>query len=158
MVQVGDYFDRDLPEDAFTEAPVAAVQAPKPNHGAGFTYDRVSGLPMIAGMSTDADGQLNYDSMVQISKDNTKQASGFSYNPVTGLPNVVGDEIDYDKDFVQFQGEPIGSALKSRNLLQTGDDWMAAQSDFYVTENLPVPKRKQAGKYRNEGWNTVVTI
>ena len=158
MLQIGDYFDRDLPEDAFKEAPAAVVQAPAPNHGAGFTYDRATGLPMISGMSSDADGQLNYDSMIQLSKDNTKQASGFSYNPKTGLPNVVGDEIDYDHDFVQFKGEPINSALRSRNLLQTGDDWMAAQSDFYATENLPVPKRKPTGKSRVEGWNTVVTI
>lgn len=116
MVQVGDYFDRDLPEDAFKPMPVQAVEKPKANHGAGFTYDPVTGLPVLAGMSTDNDGQLDYDNMVQLSKEAPK-TGGFSYNPVTGLPNVVGDEIDYDHDFVQFSGEPIANALKSRNLL-----------------------------------------
>ena len=67
---------------------------------------------------------------------------------------VFGDEIDWDHDFVQFSGEPIGNVLKSRNLLQTGEDWLGAISDFRIEENI---KEKQV--LRPEGiWNTVVTI
>jgi hypothetical protein len=64
----GDYFDRDLPEDAFKpipEAPKKKAVAGK----AGFIYDPVTGLPVLAGMSTDAEGQIDYDNLVQVSKD-----------------------------------------------------------------------------------------
>ena len=158
MVQLGDYYDRNLPEDAFQEAPAAPIKMAEAKKTTSFTYDRVTGLPMIAGLESDAEGQLNFDSMVQLGKEAPKKASGFSYNPVTGLPNVIGDEIDYDHDFVQFQGEPIGQALKSRNLLQVGDDWMADQADFFVTENIPRPAEKPHQKVRYEGYNAVVTI
>jgi hypothetical protein len=156
MVQTDDWYDKNLPEDAFKEAPAAPVlkKAPVAGHGAGFTYDSVTGLPVLAGMESDDKGQLDYDSMVQLAKA-PKAASGFSYNAKTGLPNVVGDEIDYDHDFVQFQGEPIGLAMKNRNLLQTADNWMDAQADFKIEENIKVPQKKAMP----EGiWNTVVGI
>ena len=156
-VQLGDYFDRDMPEDAFQEAPPAPVLKKEAGKGSGFVYDRVTGLPILAGMESDAEGQLNYDSMIQLSKDTVKRAApktGFGYDK-NGLPNVLGDEIDYDHDFVQFKGEPIALALKNRNLLQTSDNWMDAQTDFRIEENIKTPQRK----VRPDGiWNTVVTI
>ena len=155
-VQIGDWYDKNMPEDAFQEAPPAPVLKKEAGKGAGFSYDRVTGLPILAGMESDAEGQLNYDSMVQLAKDAPKKAatSGFGYDK-NGLPNVLGDAIDYDHDFVQFKGEPIGVVLKNRNLLQTSDSWMDAQADFIVEENIKVPHKN----VRPEGiWNTVVTI
>jgi hypothetical protein len=66
LVQTGDWYDKNLPEDAFKpeEMKVVNVKKATPGHGSGFTYDPVSGLPMLAGMDADADGQINYDSMV----------------------------------------------------------------------------------------------
>jgi hypothetical protein len=129
LVQTSDWYDRDLPEDAFKAEPKkSAVNLKKatPGNGSGFAYDPVSGLPILAGMSADADGQIDYDNMVQLNKETTKATPSFGYDHVTGLPVVFGDPIDFDHDFVQFSGEPINKVLATRNLLQVSDDWMAA--------------------------------
>lgn len=60
---------------------------------------------MIAGVASDADEQIDYDSLsrnlVQLNKEAVKAAPSFGYDHVTGLPVVFGDPIDYDHDFVQ---------------------------------------------------------
>jgi len=202
LVQTEDYFDGDLPEDAFKEGPapkrtLAQQIAAKatPGKGSGFTYDPVTGLPKIAGLEADADGQIDYDNLVQMNKPEAPKAAApsfgydhatglpvvfgdpvdydhdfiqvrkdapkaaavpsFSYDKVTGLPVIGGEAIDFDHDFVQFSGEPINVALEKRNLLQTGEDWMTAQQEFRVENNIPEPKERL---YQEGIWNTVVTI
>jgi hypothetical protein len=144
LLQTGDWYDRNLPEDAFKAEPKKAVNAnlkkAAPGAGLGFAYDPVSGLPILAGMTADADGQIDYDqisNLVQLNKEAAKAAApSFGFDHVTGLPVVFGDPVDYD-NLVQFAGEPINVAMASRNLLQVGDDWMGAQEDYRVEHNIP---------------------
>ena len=101
LVLTGDYFDRDLPEDAFKAAPKMVQKKAAPGNGAGFTYDPVTHLPVLAGIDSGDAAQMDYDSMVQLNKETAKPKAGFGFDPKTGLPVVFGDEIDWDHDFVQ---------------------------------------------------------
>lgn len=77
-----------------------------------------------------------------------KQAAqpSFGFDHTTGLPIVFGDPIDWDHDFVQFSGTPINVALKERNLLSTGEDWLAAFAEHNLEENIPEKPEKKFRK------------
>lgn len=147
-VQTGDWYDKNMPEDAFKDEnipkPAHKEAPPVPGHGSGFTYDPVTGLPKIAGLEADADGQIDYDNLIQVNKEEKKAAapqSGFGYDHATGLPIVFGEPIDWDHDFVQFSGTPINVAMRERNLLATGEDWLGAFEDHRIEENIPEQKK-----------------
>jgi hypothetical protein len=56
---------------------------------------------------------------------------------------------------VQFSGEPINKVLANRNLLQVSDDWMEAQADFRIENNIPA----KVAQVMPEGiYNRVVRI